>query len=240
MDMVFPKEFIKIQFVFADKVAQILHISFRKALFEYTSIPIRVGIPFSGLQEENENWQTFIQNIQSKDDFEIAYKIHCERMKDALPMRMQFGCFSFDYLADEKLIKIHFANNDKTNPDVLSNTNQQKRQEELKLMFTQIKIKHPEAEGVVSSSWLYNIEKFKRLFPSEFFENTKVKWDFRSLGIWGQFIDKYGNIKTSEVDQFKIKVDKSITLNDLKEAFALKDIKCWSMIDVFYLKYNLI
>jgi len=237
--MLFPKEFIQLKLIFADKVAQILNISFQKALFNYTSMPIRVGVPFSDLQEENQHWKSFIENINTKEDHEKAYQTHYERMKDASPMRMQYGCFSYDYLPDEKLVKLHFANNDKRDPDVLSDANQSKRLEELKSLFAQIESEHPEAEEVISSSWLYNIDKYKRLFPDEFFENTTVKWDFRSLGIWGQFIDKYGKIKPTEMDRFITNLNKSTTIEELKEAFALKDIKCWSKIDAFYEKYKL-
>lgn len=236
--MLFPKEFIQLQFIFADRVAIILGQPFNKTLFEYTSIPIRVGVPFSDLQEENENWKSFIKNIKTKDDYEKAYEIHYERMKNAPPMRMQFGCFSYDYLPDEKLVKLHFANNDKSNPDVLSDENQSKRLEELKSTFKDIQLKHPEALKILSSSWLYNIEKFKRLFPKEFFENTSIKWDFRSLGLWGQFIDKHGNVKEEAMSNFLSKVNKSITLEDLKSSFALKDIKCCARIVYFYKKYK--
>lgn len=237
--MLFPKEFIELQFVFADKVSNILGISFQKALFEFTSMPIRVGVPFSDLQEENRNWKSFIQDINSKEDLEKAYKIHLERMKDAPPMRMQYGCFSYDYLPDEKLVKLHFANNDKTDPDVLSDANQAKRLEELKSLFIQIKSEHPEAEEIISSSWLYNIDKFKRLFPDEFFENTTIKWDFRSLGLWGQFIDKFGQIKIEKAEIFISNVNNANSIDDLKDAFELKDIKCWAYIRFFYRKYNI-
>lgn len=238
--MLFPKEFIQLQFIFADKVSKILGVSFQKALFDYTSMPIRVGVPFSDLNEKNQNWKSIVENISTKEDYEKAYEIHYKRMKDAPPMRMQYGCFSFDYLPDEKLVKLHFANNDKADPDVLSDANQPKRREELRSLLAHIKNEHPEAEEIISSSWLYNIEKFKRLFPNEFFENTTVQWDFRSLGIWGQFIDKYGRIKTEVLNEFIIKASQCNSLDELKAAFSLKDLKCWSSITCFYNKYFVI
>ena len=137
--MLFPKEFIRLQFIFADKVAQIKEMDFQTALFEYTSMPIRVGVPFSDLHEDNENWRTFLSDVKSKNDLGKAYSIHCARMKDAPSMRKQYGCFSFDYLEDEKQIKLHFANNDKSDPDVLSDENQPKRIEELKKGLVKIR-----------------------------------------------------------------------------------------------------
>ncbi|MEI6462525.1 MAG: hypothetical protein WCO33_02545 [bacterium] len=235
---IFPKEYIELQFIFANKVVEILGISFLSALFEYTSMPVRVGVPFSDMKTSNNNWIQFTNNIFTNKDIDIAYEYYVLVEKDNQEIREQHGFCSYDYLKSEYLVNLHFKNNENPEPGLLSDERMPARLKELKEMFSILKVEHPDAKEVMSSSWLFNIPKFNKLFPSEFFDNTFIKWDFHSLGIWGQFIDKYGNIKTKMYEEFIEMIMNSNSIEELKEAFPLKCIKCWSKIEPFYKMYE--
>jgi hypothetical protein len=233
--MVFPKEFTTLQYNFAKRANEITSTPIYDCLFNYTSLPIRFGIQFSELNTNNPIWQEFLKKAENNNVENIIYEYHIQQQKDAPPMRTQFGCFSYDVLVEERGVKIHFANNDSPEPGVLSTERIPARKEELKEMFSEIKSKYPDFTFVISSSWLYNIPAFNRLFPSEFTRNlTPKKNDYRSLGIWGQFIDKYGNIKEDLKNQFNQNIQKAQTMEELDNAFPLKDMKAQSDISVFY------
>ncbi|MEI6887093.1 MAG: hypothetical protein WCK31_02535 [bacterium] len=236
---IFPKEYIELQFIFANKVVEILGISFLSALFDYTSMPVRVGVPFSDMKPSNVNWIKFINTISTNKDIDIAYEYYVLVEKDNKEIREQHGFCSYDFFKSEYLVNLHFKNNENPEPGLLSDERMPIRLKELKEMFSLIKIEYPDAKEVMSSSWLFNIPKFNKLFPLEFFDNTSIKWDFHSLGIWGQFIDKYGNIKEKWYNEFVEKINKAKSLDDLKEAFSLKCIKCWSEIKFFYDLYGI-
>ena len=112
--MIYPKEFITIQFKFAEKVSDLLKIPLINALFEYTSLPKRIGIPFSFMQIHNPLWQEFIEFIGPEFDLKKAYEYYQQKAKNEKFDRPQFGCFSYDYLLDEKLIKLHLPTMIKT------------------------------------------------------------------------------------------------------------------------------
>lgn len=240
--MLFTKEFLDLQIYFAKKASAVLKIPLCESLFLYTSLPIRFGVPFYDLRETNTIWQEFLAIFiadanPSVED--LAFAFHQKKMTNQPPMRPQFGCFSYDSLDTEKGVRIHFANNDNPEPGVLSRERISQRQAELKEMFTEIKHQHPDFTFVVSSSWLYNIEAFKRLFPHEFVSSPEPKKnDYHSLGLWGQFINKYGRVKNDLVRDFRNKVERSTSISDLENAFPLGDLKVKSDISYFYTLYK--
>lgn len=241
--MVFPKEFLEIQLLFAQKVSEIKQIPLGDALFTYTSLPIRFGMSFGQLAKDNPIWIKFTERLARQGTYvpiDIIFQYHLEQMKDASPMRPQFGCFSYDSLDSEKGARIHFANNDDPEPGVLSEERIPIRMEELKNMFSEIKEQHPDFTFVISSSWLFNVGAFKRLFPDEFTTDLKVKAnDYRSLGLWGQFIDKYGNVKKDLKELFIESMNKSATFEQLENSFPMKELKAEAELSLFYNYYQI-
>jgi hypothetical protein len=238
--VIFPKGFLSLQLEFAKKASDLVSVPLDKALFEYTSLPVRFGVSFSALTEDNPIWQEFLAKLNTNNDLlETVYGYHLEKMKDASPMRYQFGCFSYDAIEDEGGIRLHFANNDSPEPGVLSDQRIDQRKSELSQMFQDVKLKHPAFTFVISSSWLFNVESFKRLFPESFTKNMITKNnDYRSLGIWGQFIDKYGEIKDELARQFIEAIHAATSFKELEECFPLKELKAEANITDFYSFYN--
>ena len=237
--MLFPKEFFDLLLKFAQKISEINQISFEESLFLYTCLPIRIGLGFSELTVDNPIWLDFISNMKDKFGTDQVYTYYLEHTKDKEFRRKQFGCFSYDWEEDKSLIRIHFANNDNSPSGVLSPERRTIRISELKEMFSDVKIKYPRAMKVVSASWLYNINSFKELFPRELFEHSKEKVDYYSLGIWGQFIDKKGNLKIDSADTFMKAVRNANSMEDVNNAFPLKNLYVEEQISCFYTFYNI-
>lgn len=54
--------------------------------------------------------------MESDFDYQKAFDYYLKIDGDVASMREQYGCFSYDYLGKEKIIRIHFANNDSPLP----------------------------------------------------------------------------------------------------------------------------
>lgn len=59
------------------------------------------------------------------------------------------------------------------------------------------------------------------------------------MGMWGQFLDKYGNTKNDKCEQFLNNVSKSKTQSDLENSFPLKDLKVAIDLIYFYKMYQI-
>jgi hypothetical protein len=173
--------------------------------------------------------------LQGGNVTETANRFHHRCMQDAPPMRPQYGCFSFDYLPDERLIRLHFANNDAPEPGVLSAERQAVRREELRAMFRVIQSAYPEAEVVISTSWIFHLQAFRRLLPPAFTARLRPRPnDYRSLGLWGQFLDRYGSVKEDLRAAFIDRLQAASDWEALEETFPFKELRAGCRISDFY------
>ena len=66
---------------------------------------------------------------------------------------------------------------------------------ELRSMFTNIKRMHPDAKAVSGSSWLYNVEAYRRLFPVEYGLSAHTdRPHLVARSLWGQFLRYDGRL----------------------------------------------
>lgn len=245
MDKLFPKEFFDIQISFATKMSTIKNVTLEETLFAYTSLPVRFGIPFSELTEDHPVCQEYLREIKSGNISDISYQFYQKREKDLVSKQIQFsdrvifGCFSYNLHPGGKSILLHFANNDTPEPGFLSEQRIPVRLDELKNMFSDIKSKYPDFKFVISSSWLFNIEAFTRLFPPEFISSKQIKTDYHSMGMWGQFMNKYGGVKEDLAKQFIGRLSKATTFEELEQSFPLKELKITADLNCFYDMYKI-
>jgi hypothetical protein len=156
-------------------------------------------------------------------------------MQGAPPMRPQHGCFSFDYLPDERLVRLHFANNDAPEPGPLSPERQPVRHAELRDMFRVIQAAHPEAEIVISTSWIFHLDAFRRLLPPAFTARLRLRPnDYRSLGLWGQFLDKHGGVKPHLRGSFLERLHAAESWEALEQGFPFSELRARCSVSAFY------
>ena len=97
----------------------------------------------------------------------------------------RFGDFNYEIEGEE--VHIHFSPNQKAEIGSLKKEVVPNRIKELTEMFQEIKEKYPNAKTVNGSSWLYNFESYKRLFPHEYSQNTEIsKLCLQGGSGWGQ------------------------------------------------------
>lgn len=192
---------LDLQIRFAEAVARKTGRPLAEVLLEDTSLFRRFGFG-KRLRPDHPKWQAYVKGIGSVPLLDWTYAFYAAREKkkgeDLEPM---FGCFSYSY--KEPTVSIHFDNADKSGSSPLSEERMEARHQELKKMFAYIKAHAPEAQFVRGESWLYNLERYRRLFPPAYgasLESAPVS--FRSNSVWGQFLDRSGRVREEMAQGF--------------------------------------
>ncbi len=126
--------------------------------------------------------------------------------------RYPFG----DHLAHEApnadgAVRIHFRNRFNANAHgPLHASNVAQRRADLTAMVASIAERWPETKAIIGGSWLYNLEAYRRLFPTEFGASRTPLVGPRpthGLSTWGQFLDYRGSAKPDVVATFERGLD---------------------------------
>jgi hypothetical protein len=121
------------------------------------------------------------------------------------------GCFRFETPDARGHVRLHFRNRDSTG-DVgpLHHTKAAQRRAELAALVALLVQKHPEARAIDGGSWLYNLERYRRLFPAEFVASRRSPVGPRMIhggSTWGQFLDFRGAVKPAMRDAFLARLE---------------------------------
>ena len=71
-------------------------------------------------------------------------------------------------------IRLHFENTDAAECSSLGSRRRDQRLADLAALFARVKLAEPGDVSVVGSSWLYNLEAYRRLFPKSYVASTRV------------------------------------------------------------------
>ncbi len=233
----YDKEFFSMQIEFAKKFAEVTGETFSNVLLHSTNLYRRFRLG-KVIDANNPIWLEFL----SKTDGDLAQRayefyVQGENREDKKSKRIKFGCFQHDYNPAEKTVFIHFGNQEKIDSPF---KDQEKRKQELKTMFEYIKKNYPEAEQVRGHSWLYNLDKYKSLFPKEYTDNFEVDQNpTTGLSTWGQFLDRQSKTRPDEVAVFLQKISLAKTKQEVLDAFPKKVLKPKTKIEDFYRFYNI-
>ena len=238
--MIYTADYFELQAYFAGRVSDITHIPLEDALFSYTAFWKIMGNPGWDFKNSTPLWQEFIRELRYGEYpalvAQALYQKHGIPPEESRP----FGCFSYEYVEKDKVIMVHFKNVDSPEPGALSRRQMEIRKDELHRMFTEVQEKYPDATFVTGFSWLYNIEAYRRLFPSEYIATAQSKHRknfFVSLAQWGQFFDSSGSLKGDAVMMFKEKVCAAQTIDALVGAFRYDVLEPRAPISFFYEQY---
>jgi hypothetical protein len=239
----YPREFFDLQIEVARKVMEIEGVSISQALSEYTGLYRRLKIGKS-FDPNNPIWQEFVSTLNKENLSDKVYEFYLKRKDIELspdPNRKKFGCFTFEYLEEDKCVRTHFGNNEK-NGSPLSDENLPKRLAELKSLFQYAKDNYPQAQIVRGGSWIYNLAKYRRLFPPQYTQDLQpvtTSSPFRGFSGWGQFLDKNMEIKPELVQLFKDKLTQAKNIDEILESLPLKTFKVEGKVEDFYNFYGI-
>ncbi len=261
LQFVYPKGLFDTQYAFAKIMSERKSIPLTDAVKEYApllnkSIRTEDGkkdlIP--SLTDENLVETGYAETLERRKSYDKNGLSYSEEPFHGEGAR--FGCFYYRYNQKTKTVAPHFFNAEAEEEFVdgkdvsrgpLSKEKLERRKAELTEMFRNIKERHPDATYVRGKSNLYNIESYRRLYPSTY-EVGDIDYDPAlwkgDTDIWGQFLggnDKnpgeYG-FKQDMADEFLEKA-KEVPLDKLVDAVSMPPRNAEGNIQDFYDFYGI-
>lgn len=241
--MPYPKDFFALQLLFARKMATLTQQTAHDAVRLSTALYRIMGLDWS-LDPQRPTWQAYVQGL-SQDGTEEewtnwTYGFYLARY-DQLPKYStpRWGCFSYEYYAEQKIIRLHFANLDASGYGPLSSLRKEARIAELTSLFTHIKEKHPDAQSVHGGSWLYNRVEYIRLFPAEYRPSSRPSTLLLvGRGTWGQFLRHDETINQRTASLFREQVEQLRDSEKCMECFPYPTLLREGPIQAFYDFYH--
>jgi hypothetical protein len=237
------RAYFEVQLLFAQTVAERTARTLSAACLEFTNLHRRFGLGRIDGGSPSPEWTRYAAGLErcasGPDRLEWTLAFFAEAPPQ--PSAAQaFGCFSYELLDADRVVRIHFSNRDSADGrGPLARAKADRRVAELGEMFGHVRTHHPGALTVMGGSWLYNLEAYRRLFPPEYaasvFQPERVRLDGTSS--WGQLLDFRGCVKPAVRDALLR------NLGDLDiaapwKAFPLRALGARSAIEPFHRFYG--
>jgi hypothetical protein len=217
----YAKAFFDLQFQLAHKATALSGMPLARALLEYTNFYIRFG---SGRDFDPAHpiWREYLAGLQDTNDGrEWTYRFYLTRPEAmaAPTVVATFGCFSYARWSGDR-IRLHFQNAERDGRSPLGIERLGQRTAELAALFEHVKRTVPLPLQVVGASWLYNLGAYRRLFPAPYLATARViHHRFQHMPLWGQFLDRYGEIRENMTRPFLGRLERQTSLDGLDQCF---------------------
>ena len=238
--MIYAKAFFDLQLEFAQRVAILSELPLARALLDYTNLYIRFGLG-RGFDPAHPTWREYLGGLQNTNDTrEWTYRFYLRR-PDAMAapaIVATFGCFSYARLSGDR-IRLHFENADTDGPSSLGIERLGLRLADLAALFEHVKQTLGRSVQVVGRSWLYNLDAYRRLFPTPYLEAAHVIHRFQNMPLWGQFLDRHGEVKANMTRPFLERLECQSSLDGVGECFPFPVLSVEASVREFYDFYGI-
>jgi hypothetical protein len=239
--VIYAKAFFDLQLEFAHKVAVLSGLPLARALLEYTNLYVRFGLG-RDFDAAHPTWREYLAGLQdTNDNREWTYCFYLKR-PDAMTAPIvvaTFGCFSYARLSDDR-IRLHFQHAETDGHSPLGIERRGQRLADLAALFEHVKRTLPQPLQVVGASWLYNLNAYRRLFPVSYLATAHViDQRFQHMPLWGQFLDRYGEIKTSMTRPFLERLERQSSVDSLDQCFPFQVLSVEASVTEFYDFYGI-
>jgi hypothetical protein len=218
----YAKSFFDLQLHFAERVSALSGLPPDRTLLEYTNFYIRFGLG-RDFDPANPGWQQYLAGLGGTSDrSEWTYQFYATRgSRVSRSVVATFGCFSYGRLGTDR-IRLHFQNAEPDGQSPLGRACRDQRLIELRALFEHAKRTEPEPLWVVGASWLYNLDAYRRLFPEPYLATAHpLPGRFQHMPLWGQFVDRHGDVRADMARQFRERLERQSTLDRLERCFPL-------------------
>jgi len=220
----YARAFFDLQLRFADTVTELSGLPLARVLLEYTNLYIRLGLG-RDFDSAHPTWRAYVTGLEdASDPSDWTYRFYVTRSEAmaAPTVVATFGCFSYARLTDDR-IRLHFRNAETNGRAPLGVERQGQRLAELSALFGHVKHSPSEPLRVAGASWLYNLAAYRRLFPPSYLATARVIGRrFQHMPLWGQFLDRQGEVKGSVARQFLERLERLSSLDCLDQCFPLQ------------------
>ena len=234
--MIYAKAFFDLQLQFADKVTVLSDLPLPRALLEYTNLYVRFGLG-RDFDPAHPTWREYLAGLlDTKDSRAWTYRFYLTRPQVvAAPATVAtFGCFSYAQLSGDR-IRLHFQNAETDGHSPLGIERLDQRLADLTALFEHVKRTQRHPLQVVGASWLYNVDAYRRLFPVSYLATAYViDHRFQHMRLWGQFLDRSGEIKESMTRPFLERLEGQASLDSLSQCFPFQVLRVEASVSEFY------
>jgi hypothetical protein len=235
----YAKPFFDLQFRFAETVAARSKRSLVDGLLDYTNFYVRFGLG-RDFDPAHEVWQDYVRGVQTAEDGrDWTYLFYLTRPHDGGRPEVvaTFGCFSYARVSGR--LRLHFENVETDGRSPLAAERRRRRLDELRQLFAHVKRTEPRPLRFVGTSWLYNLDAYRRLFPDEYVASaTLVRGRVRHMPLWGQFLQRDGTLREALVRQFLARLAVHASVDDVEDCFPLPVWGVHAPLETFYRFYG--
>jgi hypothetical protein len=232
----YANAFFDLQLQFAHKVTVLSGLPLARALLEYTNFYIRFGLG-RGFDPAHPIWQEYLAGLQDTNDRGgWTYRFYLTRPEAMVPPGTvaAFGCFAYARLSGDR-IRLHFLNAETDGRSPLGIERVGQRLADLAALFEHVKRTQRQPVQVVGASWLYNLNAYRRLFPASYLATAQVIGHrFQHMPLWGQFLDRSGEIKESMTRQFLERLGRQSGVDNLDQCFPFQVLRVEASVQEFY------
>lgn len=241
----FPIEYFGAQVYFAHKWSEVSGEDFGTTLLTKTALCRRITGSVSPTDEVLDEWNSLAASFGQVTDThavtQLLYQAYRENPKSVYVQPTHPGAFGYDYLAEDRTVKLHFTNPHRGERP-LSDENMGERRQEFRALLKNVRQEHPEAALLMSATWLRSTSHYQSLSPPDIDtpkDLMSADMKFAGNSVWGQFVDAFGNVNRRVYDQFIGSVDVATNLGELIAAFPYKTLQALDPIDKYYNYYKI-
>ena len=218
--MTYGKAFFELQLEFAEAVSALTELPMARTLLDYTNFYIRFGLG-RDFDPAHPRWREYLTGLRDAGDRgEWTHRFYATQPDPPPPgVVATFGCFSYAWLGSDR-IRLHFHDAERHGPSPLSLERRDQRLADLAALFASLEHSVPDSVRVVGASWLYNIAAYRRLFPESYLATARpVRQRFRHMPLWGQFVNRHGDVRENLACEFRSRVRRQSSPDDLDSCF---------------------
>lgn len=228
--------FFDLQVLFAHRVAALSGMPMATALLDYTNLYVRFGLG-RGFDAALPVWQEYVAGLEPSLVATQGWTWRFYQRRQAhdipAPMAATVGCFSYARVAPG-CIRLHFHNADASGQSPLASARRGHRAQELAALFGVARQNEPPDVRVLGTSWLYQIEAYRRLFPAAYLATAVPVQRFRNMPLWGQFLDRHGALRPEVTEPFMQRLARAADLQGMANCFALQPLALEAPVEVFW------
>lgn len=231
--MDYSPAFFELQLRLARRVTQLAGVPLEAALLQYTHLFIRLGCGRAP-QPGNVRWKDYLAGLKRHADalaWTCEFRARARAWDTGPAVERSKGCFAYSRLAPDQ-VRLHFH----CAPAPVSPLDASlapARRLELAGLLAGLCRDEPQTR-VTGGSWLYGVGAYRRLFPPAYLATARpVPPPWQRLPLWGQLLDRHGQVRPAAEARFKEGLDSARSVDDLAQCFAFPVLTLEAPVSVF-------